>query len=88
MPVIVYDLLLRFGAILPKGTINLDTRLNTELVNEVLTVLHASSDKKLDLLIGMLLGESEELDDLEVRGEGPRQRRSFDPWLQGGNRKP
>lgn len=33
-------------------------------------VLHASPDKKLDLLIGMLLAESEELDDPEVGRAG------------------
>lgn len=60
----------RFEGILPNGTVNLDTRLNTELVKEVITVLHASPDKKLDLLIGMLMAESEELDDLKARRKG------------------
>eukprot|EP00903_Cladosiphon_okamuranus_P017414 g16038.t1 len=57
----------RFGGILPNGSINLDTRLNTELVNEVITVLH-TTDKKLELLVDMLLAESEELDDLTEGG--------------------
>lgn len=72
LPVTSRDPFIRFGGILPGGTVNLDTRLNTELVEEVITVLHASSDKKLDLLVGMLLAESEELDGLEVRGKEPK----------------
>lgn len=39
-------------------------------MKEVITVLHTSPDKKLDLLIGMLLAESQELDGLTVRGRG------------------
>ena len=39
-------------------------------------MLHADADKKLDLLIDMLLAESEELDDLTVRGEGGLNSRS------------
>lgn len=62
----------RFGGILPNGTVNLDTRLNTELVKEVIVMLHAKPDKKLDLLIGMLLAESEELDDPTVSGKGSK----------------
>lgn len=62
--------IVRFGGILPNGKVNLDTRLNTELVKEVITVLHASLDKKLDLLIAMLMSESEELDDLQARKAG------------------
>lgn len=55
--------IIRFRGILPNGTMNLDTQLNTELVKEVITVLHTNVDKKLGVLIAMLMSESEELDD-------------------------
>lgn len=60
---------IRFSGILPTGTVDLDTRVNVELVREVITVLHTTRDKKLDLLVDLLLEESEEV---EIQVTTPR----------------
>ncbi|CAM9687589.1 unnamed protein product, partial [Hapterophycus canaliculatus] len=52
----------RFSGILPTNSVNLDTKLNSELVKEVITMLHTDVDKKLNLLLAMLLSESERID--------------------------
>lgn len=50
----------RFGQLLPNGAIDLDTVLNTELVQEVIAVIHTTSDKNVDLLVKVLTAEAKE----------------------------
>lgn len=65
-------IIFRFGRLLPSDSVNLDTRLNTELVHEVISVMHAYPDKKLDILVAMLLATAEDDPDQggEAGGEG------------------
>ncbi|CAM9660541.1 unnamed protein product [Ectocarpus sp. 12 AP-2014] len=70
----------RFSGILPTGTVDLDTRVNVEMVREVITMLHKTLDKKLDLLIDMLLEESEEV---EIQG-GIARTRGLSSTSSGG----
>lgn len=51
----------RFGRLYPSGVANLNTQLNTELIQEVIKVLHARPDKKRNILINMLFDKAEEL---------------------------
>ena len=57
---LISEPLARFGHLLPNGTVDLDTQLNTELVHEVITVIHATPDKNVDILVSTLFSEAEE----------------------------
>lgn len=53
----------RFDRRPPSDSTELDTQLNTELVQEVVTVIHANADKKVSMLIRKLLDHGEALPD-------------------------
>lgn len=62
----------RFDRRPPSDSTELDTRLNTELVQEVVTVIHPDPDKKVDILILELLGHGEALPDDGDEKRGPQ----------------
>lgn len=63
----------RFDERSPYDPVNLDIKVNVELVEEVLVVIHAHHDPKLKLLLAMLMEKAENLetpDGIDKRGEG------------------